>query len=112
MCNPCPRTVLLPMSPTVHAHHANIDLPVNILLLRHEAQRPTHRRLESLMARTRTMSRNRMARSLQGHGNDAADGRLPADTAAPLLHAWNSPQKPVGVRLGRDPTTTRSCEWG
>src|SRR5262245_10630894 len=81
-------------------------------LLRHEAQRPTHRRLESLMARTRTMSRNRMARSLQGHGNDAADGRLPADTAAPLLHAWNSPQKPFGVRLGREPTTTRACEWG
>src|SRR5262249_27294915 len=44
-------------------------------LLRHEVQRPTHRRLENLMARTRTTSRNRMARSLQSHGSDGADGR-------------------------------------
>src|SRR5262249_48795828 len=80
-------------------------------LLRHEAQRPTHRRLESLMARIRTTSRNRMARSLQGHGNDAADGRLQVDTVVPSLRAWSFPQRSFGVRLERDPTTTRSCEW-
>src|SRR5262249_10672705 len=76
-----------------------------------EAQRPTHQRLKSLTARTRTRSENRMARSLRGHGSDEADGRLPADTAIQSLHAWSFPQRSFGVRLGRDPTTTRSFEW-
>src|SRR5215467_12521190 len=80
--------------------------------LSHVAQRPTHRRLQSLMARIRTMSRSRMARSLQGHGSDEAYGQLPADTVGQSLRAWSFPQKSFGVRLGRDPTTTRSCEWG